>query len=790
MQNANPQPTAQQPGKIQPRGWRLWLYRLTTMTVVPALLLGVLELGLRLFGYGYPTSFFLEREIDEQRVCISNSHFGSHFFPRGLTRNPDAFVFPDPKPAGTYRVFVLGESAALGYPDASVGPGRILEVMLQEGYPLTRFEVITVAVPAISSHVILPIARECGRRQPDLFVVYMGNNEVVGPFGPAGMQGLFSPSLSLIRASIGARSLRTGQLVGNLAQWASRPADPPYRWEARVVGDDPVRADDPRLETVYANFASNLRAIGEAGIHAGAKVVVCTVGVNLKNSAPFRSMAAADLSADQAETCQSMVAEGVRRETAGDGAAAIDSYRQALAIDGKPADLHFRLERCLAALGKSDEARRHLILACDLDALRFRADTRINEAIRTYASGRQAEGIYLADAERLFEQASPGGLPGEELFYDHVHMNFEGNYLLAHAVFSQVSQFLSSEIGAPGPAAEPASRRVCMDRLAYGDWHKRKALAIIAESLKELPFTNQLDCAERNKRVDRQLAEVKERLRSRGLEETAAALQRALARAADDVILHRELAKVLMERGEVAEAIPHLRLVLKRMPQDVNNYVNLAVALDALRKFDEALALCAEASRLDPDQCASWNTRGTILFKMGKTPEALAALKQALLIDPSDGRLHDNLGLVLAANKQFDEAIKEHNHSLSLRPRNAKAHVHLANLYRQQKKTDLMIEHLSEAAKIDPDYFDTHNYLGAVFAGSARHDDALAEYREALRINPKSPKIHFEMAKIFARKGAFVEAARHLEEALRLQPDWPEVAEALNDVRQKNGREK
>ena len=42
---------------------------------------------------------------------------------------------------------------------------------------------------AINSHVALPIARQCAERQPDLLVVHLGNNEVVGPFGAAGVLG-------------------------------------------------------------------------------------------------------------------------------------------------------------------------------------------------------------------------------------------------------------------------------------------------------------------------------------------------------------------------------------------------------------------------------------------------------------------------------------------------------------------------------------------------------------------------------------------------------------------------
>ena len=79
------------------------------------------------------------------------------------------------------------------------------------------FEVIQAAMTAINSYVLLPIARNCAALQPDLFIVYAGNNEVVGPFGAGTVFNRSMGSLGLIRASFktyrvklhGASSVRT-----------------------------------------------------------------------------------------------------------------------------------------------------------------------------------------------------------------------------------------------------------------------------------------------------------------------------------------------------------------------------------------------------------------------------------------------------------------------------------------------------------------------------------------------------------------------------------------------------
>ncbi|HTQ50888.1 MAG TPA: hypothetical protein VMJ12_09260, partial [Candidatus Acidoferrales bacterium] len=45
--------------KPQVTGWRLWAFRLLALVGAPILFVGLLELVLRLAGFGYPTAFLL-----------------------------------------------------------------------------------------------------------------------------------------------------------------------------------------------------------------------------------------------------------------------------------------------------------------------------------------------------------------------------------------------------------------------------------------------------------------------------------------------------------------------------------------------------------------------------------------------------------------------------------------------------------------------------------------------------------------------------------------------------------
>src|SRR5512146_1329956 len=102
---------------IQGSKGRLWLMRLFAMAFIPLLVLGGIELGLRLSGYGYESDFFNRIRIGRHVFYVPNEKFGSRFFPPAIARTTTPFRFPAEKATNSYRIFLLGESAAMGDPD-------------------------------------------------------------------------------------------------------------------------------------------------------------------------------------------------------------------------------------------------------------------------------------------------------------------------------------------------------------------------------------------------------------------------------------------------------------------------------------------------------------------------------------------------------------------------------------------------------------------------------------------------------------------------------------------------
>ena len=208
------------------------------------------------------------------------------------------------KAEGTCRIFILGESAAMGTPEPAFAFGRMLEAMLRQRYPGVRFEVVDAAMTAINSNVLVPVAQECTRQKADVLIVYMGNNEVIGPYGPGTVLGRYTPSRWMIRAGMLVKSWRIGQLLQNLLQPNEARGKVSSEWQGMeaFLGRN-VTADDPRLATVYEHFRTNLQSICDLARRSDAKVLLATVATNLKDCAPLAAVHRVELDPARREEC-------------------------------------------------------------------------------------------------------------------------------------------------------------------------------------------------------------------------------------------------------------------------------------------------------------------------------------------------------------------------------------------------------------------------------------------------------------------------------------------------------
>ncbi len=526
--------------KNERRSKRYWP-QIATAVLVPVLLLGMIEAALRLFGVGFPTDLTVACTVKGQAAACYNLFFPAPFFPPGMIKTPQAYAIPVDKPQGTFRIFVLGESAAMGDPDPAYAFSRYLEVMLRERYPSMKFEVVNTGSVAINSHVLLPIAEGLAKQRPDLFIIYSGNNEVVGPYGPGTALTSSGMSLPVIRSSIFVRSTRIGQLLTKVGtqkkEWGGM----------EMFLDKQVRASSPVMKYAYKNFERNLQDTIAVAHRAGARVIVSTVATNLKDCGPFSSLHREDLGPDDLQSWTGLVQKGADLESARSYADALQAYVAASRIDNQFAELEFRIARSLWMLGDYAGAREHFLSARDLDTLRFRADSQINTINRAVASS--SPGAEVVDAESVFSKQSPDGIIGSDLVYEHVHLTPLGNYLLARAMFVQIASKLAPSGGRAMTESDVPSEAECEQLLAFTSHDRSRIATEMLDRLQKPPFTNQVNHSDQTLRLTLKAAEASE-----SPDETAAQYEWAIRKNPQDRLLHYNYGLFLFEHNRAAAA--------------------------------------------------------------------------------------------------------------------------------------------------------------------------------------------------------------------------------------------
>jgi len=593
-----PKPTETTKGhEFPPR--RLWLYRIALAVGIPVVVLLTLEFGLRLVGYGRPATFFIPDE--KPGYLRTNPDFAGLFLPGSFDLRPLNFRIAEHKAPNTVRIVVLGESAAQGVPVPSFAFAPQLRAQLRARYPGKEFEVINTGIVAINSHVVYHIARELAGYEPDLFVVYMGNNEVIGPYGPGCAYLSEMPPLWVIRASVYVRSTRTGQLMSSLIDDLSPRGRHAAEWGGMSMFiDSAVRADDSRLEDVYANFESNLRGIVKAASKVGAKTILCTVVANLKDCPPFLSRHRPGLPPAERAAWQASFDDGRLAWRLGDDERARTQLTDAQRIDPMYADTLFMLGSLDLRANDIGGARRHFADALHLDALRFRPDARINQIVREVARG-GADGAVLLDAAVAMgsDPYLSASLSGKEILFEHVHFDWSGNYILARMMAQSAS---AAVLGAKEGGPDWLDSDACADALAYTPHERLPMLLRIDVLTRRPPFTNQLTHVDDEARMAREIdAAARSARKPEVLRQAAEVAKAALARDPENPALAGILEGIDLDLGDPAGALALARRAEELLPRDFALAADEASLLMRMGRSEEAEKVLMEAVKSGAD---------------------------------------------------------------------------------------------------------------------------------------------------------------------------------------------
>ena len=625
--------------------------------------------------------------------------------------------FPARKSRNAFRIFCIGGSTTYGHPytDATSFCGW-LRAMLPKADSSREWELINCGGVSYASYREALLMEELAKYQPDLFIILTGHNEFLEQRTYGDLKRM--PEIVRDADALLSRTRTYAALKRGIDRKHKEQQTLPAEVDAildHTVGPQAYHRDDVLRKNVIEHFGFNLARMVDIAHSAGAKVVLVTPAVNLRNCAPFKSEHRQGISAAESLEWQKLVRHATQQHRTTNWTEAVTALQQAIRIDPSYADGHHLLAHALWELKRFDEARAAFLRALDEDVCPLRALPEMMDAVRNVARDKK---VTVVDFVKLIESKSSHAVPGEDWFLDHVHPTIEGHRVLALAI---------------------------MDKMAEQGW-LRFSPSWTTEVQQEIKRTVESTLTPKDHGVA--LCTLAKVIAWAGKDAEAYRIAvRARALAPDDAAVHFEIGKNAARIGRKDEALEALRQAVTLQPNFAEAKALLASALIDAGQFDEALRLNQEAVALHPDDARLRLVSAGLLSRANRLQEASEACREALHINPDYAEAHNTLAWLLKDQHKQTEALTHFREAVRLRPGMVQAMMGLAWLLATHPDSQVrnppeafgLAQRVAELSP--PENWLALDTLAAAYAANGRFPEAVQTQRKTVElVRTMSPK--------------------------------------------------
>ncbi|NQV71953.1 hypothetical protein HQ496_02435 [bacterium] len=550
------------------------------LILFPIVLIFLVEGGLRLAGIGSGArNAFVEIEGKPAYMAF-NPDFSARYF-NGFVPSVAFNPFLKKKNPSVLRIVTLGGSSTAGFPyQFYYGFPESVSRGLSSQLPNRTVEVINLGMTAINSYTLWDLRHDITAIDPDLVVIYAGHNEYYGSFGAGSTLYSLGNQIALKRLVL--RLKRTAIFTGLESLLSpDKKADGRNGGDsegsdrtlmAQVVRDASIEFDDETFNDGLQQFSENMNDVVELFRKEGIPVLIGSLVSNLSGQAPL-----------------------------GDNPEALKAF-------DRGTDAACQTQEC--KLSAFESAR-------DLDNIRFRAPSIFNNVLEDIALRHQTG---FVDLQSVFSSQSRSGIPGSDLFIDHLHPTQHG-YELMGAEFVQA--ILMQIDTSTNPSADLAE--MVLDPL-----ESAHSALLIERLLADYPFHKDRSAEEMSKLSDELVA----RYRFSG--------------SFMDSLASVMVSSPLTVSGALVKAIQY-----EKRSTPNKDLLLLYQALFYWQPFNtplmqEAVAAGIQSEELDPftirlavfganrsNDIYFWNALGALYLRADRFAEADAALSKAESLDPN-----------------------------------------------------------------------------------------------------------------------------------------------------------
>lgn len=576
---------------------------------IPVLFFVLLEIVLTLSNYKGDNALFIDPGIPTQDYLMPNPNFASrYFFYTNTIPSPSTDVFLAHKPDNGFRVFAMGGSSAAAYPYGFNGTySRIVHDVLKDAMPDKTVEVINLGISAVNSYTLFDQVDEIIEQKPDAILIYAGHNEFYGALGVGSNENL-GGFPSFVRFYLKLQRFKTflflRSIIVNTGKWLAitvggEEYDESATLMERIINSRSIELNSPKYDLAMIQFQSNLNAIITKYRHAGIPVFIGSLASNLKDHKPFVDI-----------------------------------------IDGNQPSALSTFNKANEAYesGNIDQAKQLFNLARDLDGLKFRAPSKINDIIKITTEN--FDDVNYVPVEENLAASTSDGLIGNELMLEHLHPNQKGYFIIGQSFAKSLLDHLNIEL-----IHLPQHLDDYFDDMYLTEFDHQIAYHRIRILKQSFPFIlgNKPEPYEFSYRTTGKADSLAFRTVHAGLNWDEAKV---------------ELAAYYQSIGEENKALLEYFSLARNQPWNDSPYVFAARIYLDNNNFSKAEPLLRTAYEINEHDAFITKMLGAIEVQKGNAKEGIRLLEISRSLNPRDSQMLYNLSGAYGINREFEKALE------------------------------------------------------------------------------------------------------------------------------------
>lgn len=589
-----------------------WFY--LVMILLPIIIIVLLEICLRIFNYGKTYDQWIPAA--NGRLTLNPEIAFRYFYNTGRVPSANHNYFDKIKQDYSYRVFVMGESSAAGFPYSPNGAfSRYIRKRLELLYPDKKIEVVNIAMSAINSYALRDMLPGVLEKQPDLIIIYTGHNEYYGALGVGSVETL-GDTRFIVNSVIWLNQFKTFELLRNVIRSVSSMFSEPVKSDGTLMARMSQRQQIPFESDKYFaglnQFEGNLRDILNMAKSEKVPVILGKLVSNLKDQKPFESIS------DK-------------------------RFPPAVEIFNKAQD-----ELGSGNLRNADSLFK---FAKDLDALRWRAPEKVNQIIETL--GKEFN-FPVVELDSVINSESLSGVVGDDLITDHLHPNLRGFQIIGREICNTaINSGIFPEVN--NNYSLPVQDSITLSQYQFTDLDSITALYQIIILKSDWPYTKEKLSDE-------------EKLKLLNIQTYTDSLAFLVGRGnLSWEAAHLKLAERKFSAGDYKSFMKEINAVTDEYPFDPYPYEVASQLLVNSKMFVESYPFLVKLYELKPD---AYSTKwlGIIDLLNNRVDSAINYLSKSINYNSKDAQVYYNLAGAYSIKKDYKTALQMINRSLQIEP--------------------------------------------------------------------------------------------------------------------------